>query len=98
MPHTITRAELYDAVYRKIGLSKGQSADLVDLFLREVTDGLARDESVKLSGFGAFLVRQKRERMGRNPKTGVDVPITPRRVVVFKPSLILKKQVARQSS
>ena len=90
---TITRADLCEAVYQKVGLSRTESATLVELVLKEITDCLERGETVKLSSFGSFVVRSKGERVGRNPKTGVEVPITPRRVMVFKPSNILKARV-----
>jgi integration host factor subunit alpha len=90
---TITRADLCEAVYQRVGLSRAESASLVELFLDEVSDTIARGETVKLSSFGSFVVRSKGERVGRNPKTGVEVPITPRRVMVFKPSNILKARV-----
>jgi integration host factor subunit alpha len=89
----VTRVELYDAVYRKVGLSRSESSALVELVLREISDSVARGETVKLSSFGTFTVRQKGKRMGRNPKTGVDVPISPRRVIVFKASAIMKQQL-----
>jgi integration host factor subunit alpha len=89
----VTRVELYDAVYRKVGLSRSESSGLVELVLKEISDSVARGETVKLSSFGTFTVRQKGKRMGRNPKTGVDVPISPRRVVVFKASAIMKQQI-----
>ena len=87
---TVTRAELSEAVYRKVGLSRAESAELVEQVLGEISDTLAAEQDVKLSGFGAFLVRSKGERVGRNPKTGVEVPIEKRRVLMFKPSLNLK--------
>jgi integration host factor subunit alpha len=90
---TVTRIELYDAVYRKVGLSRSESSALVELVLKEISDSVARGEVVKLSSFGTFTVRQKRERIGRNPKTGAEVPISPRRVVVFKASAIMKQQI-----
>jgi integration host factor subunit alpha len=90
---TVTRVELYDAVYRKVGLSRSQSSALVELVLNEISDSVARGETVKLSSFGTFAVRQNGERIGRNPKTGVEVPISPRRVVVFKASAIMKQQI-----
>jgi integration host factor subunit alpha len=90
---TVTRVELYDAVYRKVGLSRSESSGLVELVLREISDSVARGETVKLSSFGTFTVRQKGERIGRNPKTGAEVPIAPRRVVVFKASAIMKQQM-----
>ncbi len=90
---TVTRADLAEAVYEKVGLSRAESADLVETFLTEISEAIARGENVKLSSFGSFLVRSKGERVGRNPKTGVEVPITPRRVMVFKPSNILKARI-----
>lgn len=90
---TITRAELSEAVYQRIGLSRTESSALVELVLREISDCLATGESVKLSSFGSFIVRDKGKRIGRNPKTGVEVPIEPRRVMIFKPSHILKSRI-----
>ena len=90
---TITRADLYEAVCKKIGLSRNQSVTLVELLLKEITNCLERGETVKLSSFGLFVVREKGQRRGRNPKTGEEVPIPPRRVVVFKPSAILKQRI-----
>jgi len=89
----VTRHELYDAVYRKVGLSRTESSAFVELVLDEIKDSIARGEAVKLSSFGTFTVRKKGQRMGRNPKTGVDVPISPRRVVVFKASAIMKQRI-----
>jgi len=90
---TVTRADLCEAVYQKIGLSRTESAALVELVLKEITDCLERGETVKLSSFGSFVVRKKGQRIGRNPKTGTEVPISPRRVMVFKPSAILKQRI-----
>lgn len=90
---TVTRADLCEAVYRKVGLSRTESADMVELVLREISDCLVRGEPVKLSSFGTFDIRDKGERLGRNPKTGEEVPIAPRRVMVFKPSNVLKKRI-----
>ena len=90
---TITRADLCEAVYQKLGLSRTESAALVELVLQEITDCLERGETVKLSSFGSFVVRKKGQRIGRNPKTGKEVPISPRRVMVFKPSAILKQRI-----
>jgi integration host factor subunit alpha len=90
---TVTRADLSEAVYQKVGLSRTESAALVELVLSEVCDSLARGETVKLSSFGSFVVRDKGERVGRNPKTGIEVPIEPRRVMVFKPSNVLKARI-----
>ena len=87
---TITRVDLAEAVYRRVGLSRKESASLVEMVLSEMTDCLSIGETVKLSSFGSFLVRDKGERIGRNPKTGVEVPIMQRRVLVFKPSNVLK--------
>jgi integration host factor subunit alpha len=87
---TVTRAELSGAVYQKVGLSRAESARLVEQVLGEIGDSLIAGKAVKLSGFGSFLVRSKSERVGRNPKTGVEVPIEQRRVMVFKPSNVLK--------
>ena len=90
---TVTRAHLAEAVYREIGLSRNESADLVETVLREMSDSLARGESVKISSFGSFSVRQKGARVGRNPKTGEEVPILPRRVLVFRASNVLKSRI-----
>ena len=90
---TITRVELYDAVYRKVRLSRSESSALVELVLKEISDSVARGETVKLSSFGTFIVRRKGTRIGRNPKTGVEVSISPRRVVVFKASPVVKQQI-----
>ena len=90
---TVTRSDLSKAVHKKVGLSHKQSAMLVELVLKEVTDCLERGETVMLSSFGSFVVRNKGLRIGRNPKTGKEVPIPPRRVMVFKPSAILKQRI-----
>ena len=90
---TVTRADLSEAVYQKVGLSRTESAALVELVLDELCDCLAKGETVKLSSFGSFIVRDKGERVGRNPKTGIEVPIEPRRVMVFKPSNVLKARI-----
>ena len=90
---TVTRADLCEAVYQTVGLSRTESADLVELVLDEITGSIVRGESVKLSSFGSFVVRKKGERVGRNPKTGEEVPISPRRVMVFKPSNVLKQKI-----
>jgi len=99
MPKTskaVTRVDLYGAVYQKVGLSRTESSAFVELVLQEITDCLEKGETVKLSSFGSFMVRKKGGRLGRNPKTGVEVPISPRRVVVFKPSAIMKQQINSQ--
>jgi integration host factor subunit alpha len=90
---TITRADLSEAVYQQLGLSRSESAELVEMVLKEISASIVRGETVKLSSFGSFVVRSKGERIGRNPKTGIEVPITPRRVMVFKPSNILKSRI-----
>ena len=90
---TVTRLDLAEAVYRCVGLSRKESAILVQSVLDELADALIGGESVKLSSFGRFLVRAKSERMGRNPKTGIEVPITQRSVMVFKPSNVLKARI-----
>jgi integration host factor subunit alpha len=90
---TVTRADLSEAVYQEVGLSRNESADLVESVLNEISDALVRGDMVKLSSFGSFAVRQKGERIGRNPKTGEEVPILPRRVLVFRASHVLKNRI-----
>lgn len=90
---TITRAQLSEAVYQEVGLSRNESAELLEMVLEEITGALAIGDSVKISSFGSFSVRQKGQRVGRNPKTGDVVPILPRRVLVFRPSQLLKAQI-----
>jgi integration host factor subunit alpha len=90
---TITRAYLSEAVYQEVGLSRNDSADLLESVLSEISDALARGETVKLSSFGSFSVREKGQRIGRNPKTGEEVPILPRRVLVFRASQVLKNRI-----
>jgi integration host factor subunit alpha len=90
---TITRSDLYEAVYQKVGLSRTESSQLVEMVLNEISDCIENGESVKLSSFGSFIVRSKSARVGRNPKTGVEAPITPRKVMVFKPSNVLKSRI-----
>ena len=94
---TVTRADLCEAVYQKIGLSRTESSKLVDGVLDEIFDAVAGGENVELSSFGSFVVRDKGERIGRNPKTGVEVPIEPRRVMVFKPSNVMKARINGQT-
>src|SRR5215471_14991846 len=93
MNATVTRAQLSEAVYQEVGLSRNESADLVETVLKEIADALARGENVKISSFGSFFVRNKGQRIGRNPKTGEEVPINPRRVLVFRASHVLKDQI-----
>mgnify|MGYP003645425856 CR=1 FL=1 len=90
---TVTRAQLSEAVYQEVGLSRNESADLVENVLNEISDTLVRGDTVKISSFGSFSVRQKGERKGRNPKTGEEVPIKPRRVLVFRASNVLKQRI-----
>ena len=99
MPKTskgVTRVELCEVVYQKVGLSRTESSAFVELVLKEISDCLEKGETVKLASFGSFMVRKKGRRLGRNPKTGIEVPISPRRVVVFKPSAIMKQQINSQ--
>jgi integration host factor subunit alpha len=90
---TVTRAQLAETIYAQVGLSRNESADLLEAVLERISSALESGESVKISGFGTFSVRQKGRRIGRNPKTGVEVPILPRRVLVFRPSQVLKGTV-----
>ena len=90
---TITRADLTEAVYQEVGLSRNESADLVESVLEEIVGALAQGAVVKLSSFGSFSVRKKGRRVGRNPKTGEEVPILPRRVLVFRPSHVLRNRI-----
>ncbi len=90
---TLTRADLSEAVHRQVGLSRTESAELVKAVLDEMVETLVRGEQVKLSSFGTFMVRHKTGRIGRNPKTGEEVPITPRRVLVFRQSQVMKQQI-----
>ena len=93
MSKTLTRSDLSEAVYREVGLSRNESADLVESILQYVSDALVAGETVKISSFGTFSVREKGARVGRNPKTGEEVPIDPRRVLVFRPSHVLKNRI-----
>jgi len=91
--HTVTRAQLAEAVYQEVGLSHNESAELVESVIAEISDALERGEMVKISSFGSFAVRKKGKRVGRNPKTGTEVPINPRRVLVFRASHVLKDHI-----
>ena len=91
---TLTRADLTDTINRKMGLSRAESLALVEQIIEKMSDALVRGENVKISGFGSFVLRDKKERVGRNPKTGVEVPITPRRVMTFRASQLLKERIA----
>jgi len=90
---TLTRSDLAEAVYREVGLSRNESAELVESILTHVSTALVEGQTVKISSFGTFTVRDKGPRIGRNPKTGEEVPIEPRRVLVFRPSHILKDRM-----
>ena len=90
---TLTRMDLSEAVFREVGLSRNESANLVERVLQHMSDVLAQGETVKISSFGTFSVRAKSARVGRNPKTGEEVPITPRRVLVFRPSQVMKNVI-----
>lgn len=90
---TITRANLAEAIYSQVGLSRNESAALLETVLEQMSAALEGGESVKISAFGSFLVRQKGKRVGRNPKTGVEVPILPRKVLSFRPSQVLKARL-----
>lgn len=91
---TLTRMDLSEAVFREVGLSRNESADLVEAVLKHMSDALVDGEQVKISSFGTFSVRSKSARVGRNPKTGEEVPIHPRRVLTFRPSHLMKDRVA----
>jgi len=95
---SITRTDLYDAVYQKVGLSRTETAHLVELVIETISDAIVAGESVKLSSFGTFMVREKLARIGRNPKTGEESPIPPRKVILFKASDILKQNILAGNS
>ncbi|PHK24344.1 integration host factor subunit alpha [Nostoc linckia z13] len=92
---TLTRADLAEALHRNIGLSRAESANIVERVLGHMCEALAKGENVKISGFGSFVLRDKGERVGRNPKTGVEVPIAPRRVLTFRASQMLRDRIVR---
>jgi integration host factor subunit alpha len=92
---TLTRADLADIVHSRLGLSRAESASLVERVLFHMCAALAEGENVKISGFGSFILRDKGERVGRNPKTGVEVPIAPRRVMTFRASQIMRERIAK---
>ncbi len=92
---TITRADLAEAVYEEVGLSRNESSDLVEAVLEEISKALVSGDNVKISSFGSFSVKQKGERIGRNPKTGVEVPILPRKVLTFRASHVLKDRIGK---
>jgi len=90
---TLTRAAIADAIHRELGLSRAESLSMVESILEHISAALEKGEHVKISGFGTFLLRDKGQRVGRNPKTGVEVPITPRRVMTFRASQMLKDRI-----
>jgi len=92
---TLTRADLSDTVHRELGLSRAESASLVERVLHHMCHALANGQNVKISGFGSFILRDKGQRIGRNPKTGVEVPIAPRRVMTFRASQIMRDRIAK---
>ncbi len=92
-PKNITRAHIGEKVYQEVGMSRNESAELLEAVLTEVSNALSRGETVKVSSFGSFSVRKKGQRIGRNPKTGEEVPILPRKVLVFRPSQVLKDRI-----
>lgn len=92
---TLTRADLADAINRKMGFSRSEALGMVESILDHMTGAMEKGENVKISGFGTFLLRDKAQRIGRNPKTGVEVPITPRRVLTFRASQMLKDRIAK---
>lgn len=94
---TLTRANLAESLHKQVGLSKADSSKLVESILEHMCDALAKGQNVKISGFGSFLLRDKGERIGRNPKTGVEVPIAPRRVLTFRPSQTMRTRITQDS-
>jgi integration host factor subunit alpha len=92
---TLTRADLADVIHREIGLSRAESAGIVERILHHMCHALSEGQNVKISGFGSFILRDKGERVGRNPKTGVEVPIAPRRVLTFRASQIMRERIAK---
>ncbi len=89
----MTKADIVDTVYQKVGFSKRESAEIVETVFEIMKATLERSENIKISGFGSFVIRQKRTRRGRNPQTGREMEITPRKVLTFKPSMVLRKQL-----
>ena len=94
---TLTRADLAETINRKMGFSRSESLELVEVIIAKMCDAMGDGQNVKISGFGSFVLRDKNERIGRNPKTGVEVPITPRRVMTFRASQKLKDRIASVS-
>jgi integration host factor subunit alpha len=93
--NTLTRADLADVVHRRLGLSRAESAGVVERVLHHMCHALAKGQNVKISGFGTFILRDKGQRIGRNPKTGIEVPIAPRRVMTFRASQIMRDRIAK---
>ena len=93
--NTLTRADLADVAHRRLGLSRAESAGVVERVLHHMCQALSEGANVKISGFGTFILRDKGQRVGRNPKTGVEVPITPRRVLTFRASQKLKARIGQ---
>ncbi|UIJ45689.1 integration host factor subunit alpha [Sphingomonas cannabina] len=93
MSGTLTRADLAEALHHEVGLSRADSSKLVEQILGHMCEALSRGENVKISGFGSFILRDKGERIGRNPKTGVEVPIAPRRVLTFRASQMMRDRI-----
>lgn len=96
-PGTLTRADLAEALHREVGLSRADAARMVEQILAHMCEALANGENVKISGFGSFILRDKGERVGRNPKTGVEVPIAPRRVLTFRASQMMRDRIVAGS-
>jgi integration host factor subunit alpha len=94
---TLTRADLAEAVHRQVGLSRADSSAIIEQILFNMSDALEKGENVKISGFGSFVLRDKGQRIGRNPKTGIEVPIAPRRVLTFRASQLLRDVIAKKS-
>jgi integration host factor subunit alpha len=92
---TLTRADLADIVHRRLGLSRAESANVVERVLHHMCHALSEGQNVKVSGFGTFILRDKGQRIGRNPKTGIEVPIAPRRVMTFRASQIMRERIAK---
>lgn len=93
MPITLTKADMVEHLFEEVGLNKREAKDLVEMFFEEIRDALETGKNVKLSGFGNFMLRDKTQRPGRNPKTGEEIPVTARRVVTFRPGQKLKQRV-----
>ena len=93
--NTLTRADLADVAHRRLGLSRAESASVVERVLHHMCHALSEGQNVKISGFGTFILRDKGQRIGRNPKTGVEVPIAPRRVMTFRASQIMRDEIVK---